>query len=117
MPARRGSEYIKGLQEQSRHVWIGGERVEDVTTHPAFRGGMHSIAALYDMQYDPEIGDEMTYTSPTTGDRVGLSFIVPRTQDELERRRRIEVDRLCEVDDDARVFFEPEGRERAQRGL
>jgi 4-hydroxyphenylacetate 3-monooxygenase len=87
MPARRGSEYIKGLQEQSRNVWIGGERVEDVTTHPAFRGGMQSIAALYDMQYDPEIGDKMTYTSPTTGDRVGLSFIVPRTQDELERRR------------------------------
>ncbi len=87
MPARSGSEYIKGLQEQEREVWIGGERVDDVTTHPAFRGGLGSIASLYDMQHDPDIGPEMTYTSPTSGDPVGLSFIIPRTQTELENRR------------------------------
>ena len=29
----------------------------------------------------------MTYTSPTTGERVGLSFIIPRTREELEARR------------------------------
>jgi 4-hydroxyphenylacetate 3-monooxygenase len=28
----------------------------------------------------------MTYISPTTGDRVGLSFITPRTVQDLERR-------------------------------
>ncbi len=87
MPARTGSEYIQGLREHPAEVWIGGERVEDVTTHPAFRGGLHSIAALYDMQHDPALRDEMTYISPTSGDRVGLSFIVPKTLEELERRR------------------------------
>ena len=39
------------------------------------------------MQCDPEVHDEMTYASPTTGDRVGLSFIIPRTREELEARR------------------------------
>ena len=29
----------------------------------------------------------MTYVSPTTGDRVGLSFIIPRTREDLEKRR------------------------------
>lgn len=87
MPARTGGEYIKGLQAQPREVWIGGERVQDVTTHPALRGGVGSIAALYEMQHAPESGDDMTYLSPTTGDRVGLSFIVPRTMADLERRR------------------------------
>ena len=29
----------------------------------------------------------MTYISPTSGDRVGLSFIIPRTKEELEARR------------------------------
>src|SRR5262249_61888266 len=43
--------------------------------------------SLYDMQVDPQFRDEMTYVSPTTGDRVGLSFIIPRTMDDLERRR------------------------------
>ncbi|PON17062.1 4-hydroxyphenylacetate 3-monooxygenase, oxygenase component [Candidatus Entotheonella serta] len=87
MPARTGSEYIQGLREHPAEVWIGGERVEDVTTHPAFHGGLHSIAALYDMQHDPALRDEMTYLSPTSEERVGLSFIVPQTVDELERRR------------------------------
>ena len=46
-----------------------------------------AVAALYDMQHDPTLGDEMTYVSPSSGDRVGLSFIIPRTREDLERRR------------------------------
>jgi 4-hydroxyphenylacetate 3-monooxygenase len=77
---------MMGLQERSAEVYIGGEQVKDVTTHPAFRNGVRSIAHLYDMQYDAAWRDDMTYTSPTTGDRVGLSFIIPRTVQDLERR-------------------------------
>jgi 4-hydroxyphenylacetate 3-monooxygenase len=87
MPARTGRQYLTGLRQQEREVWIGGERVKDVTTHPGLAGGARAIAALYDMQCDPNLRDEMTYTSPTTGDPVGLSFIQPRTQEELVARR------------------------------
>ena len=87
MPARTGQQYIKGLQEQEREVWLRGERVEDVTTHPGLRNGVRAVAALYDMQHDPALRDEMTYVSPSSGDRVGLSFIIPRTKEELEQRR------------------------------
>src|SRR5437764_215012 len=71
MPARTGEQYIKGLQQQEREIWLGGERVKDVTTHPGLANGVRSVAALYDMQHDPTLRDEMTYVSPTTGDRVG----------------------------------------------
>jgi len=87
MAARTGRQYLDGLRGQDRNVWLGGERVKDVTTHPGLAAGARAIAALYDMQHDPRLRDEMTYVSPTTGDRVGLSFIVPRTREELERRR------------------------------
>jgi 4-hydroxyphenylacetate 3-monooxygenase len=70
-------------------VWIRGERVDDVTTHPAFQNGVKSVAALYDMQHDPALREEMTYPSPTTGQAVGLSFLIPQTIDDLERRRRM----------------------------
>src|SRR3989441_4217409 len=80
MPARTGEQYIKGLQQQEREVWLGGERVKDVTTHPGLANGVRSVAALYDMQHDPTLRDEMTYVSPSSGDRVGLSFIIPRTK-------------------------------------
>jgi 4-hydroxyphenylacetate 3-monooxygenase len=64
-----------------------GERVKDVTSHPALRNGVRTVASLYDMQNEPALTDQMTYVSPTTGDRVGLSFLTPRTAQDLERRR------------------------------
>ena len=87
MPARSGKEYILGLKERPREVWLDGQRVADVTVHPAFRNGINSVAALYDMQNDPALLEEMTYASPTTGQPVGLSFLVPKTIEDLERRR------------------------------
>jgi 4-hydroxyphenylacetate 3-monooxygenase len=87
MPARTGKQYLAGLREQEREVWLCGERVKDPTTHPGLRNGARAIAALYDMQHDPELRDAMTYVSPSSGDRVGLSFIIPRTREDLEKRR------------------------------
>jgi 4-hydroxyphenylacetate 3-monooxygenase len=89
MPARTGREYLEGLRSQPREVWLGGERVKDVTSHPGLRRGAEAIAALYDLQHDPQLHDAMTYPSPTGGERVGLSFIVPRTRADLELRREM----------------------------
>jgi 4-hydroxyphenylacetate 3-monooxygenase len=86
MAARTGAEYIKGLQAQECEVWLRGERVKDVTTHPGLANGVRAVASLYDLQHDPKLKDEMTFVSPTSGDRLGLSFIIPRTRQELERR-------------------------------
>ena len=89
MAARTGAEYIKGLQAQDCEVWLRGERVKDVTTHPGLANGVRAIASLYDLQHDPELRDEMTFVSPTSGERLGLSFIIPRTREELAKRGRM----------------------------
>jgi len=87
MPARTGQDYLDGLRAQDREVWLRGERVVDVTTHPGLRNGARAIASLYDMQHDPALRDDMTHVSPSSGERLGLSFIIPRTRDDLVRRR------------------------------
>src|SRR5439155_1006100 len=89
MPARTGAEYLQGLKERPTEVWLGSERIRDVTAHPALRRGARSIAHLYDMQHAPSLRDEMTYVSPTSGERVGLSFITPRSLDDLQQRSRM----------------------------
>jgi 4-hydroxyphenylacetate 3-monooxygenase len=89
MPARTGRQYLEGLRSQEREVWLGGGRVDDVTTHPALASGARAIASLYDMQSEPQLKEIMTYRSPTTGHSVGLSFIIPRTPDDLVRRREM----------------------------
>jgi 4-hydroxyphenylacetate 3-monooxygenase len=87
MPARTGRQYLEGLRTQDREVWLDGERVSDVTAHPGLRGGAQAVAALYDMQHDARLRDEMTFVPPEGGEPAGLSFIIPRTRDDLERRR------------------------------
>jgi aromatic ring hydroxylase len=84
--ARNGSDYIASLQD-GRSVWIDGERIKDVTVDRRFRGAVQSIADLYDLQSDPALQGKMTFSSPTSGLPVGLSFMLPRSADDLLRRR------------------------------
>jgi 4-hydroxyphenylacetate 3-monooxygenase len=89
MPARTGQQYIDGLKAQQREVWLNGERVRDVTTHPGLAGGVRAIAHLYDMQHDPALREVMTFASPSSGEPVGRSFDMPKTRDALEIRSRM----------------------------
>ena len=89
MPARTGAQYLAGLRDRPAEVWLRGERVTDVTAHPGLARGAHAIASLYDLQCDPAQRDKMTFRCPDTGDTLGLSFIIPRTQDDLIRRREM----------------------------
>src|SRR3981081_4216607 len=79
--ARRGAQFLARLRESPPNLWYRGEQVKDVTTHPALRGGVGTIARLYDLQW--ERADETLYTSPTSGRKVAKSFMMPQTQAEL----------------------------------
>src|SRR5271170_5130024 len=89
MPARTGQQYIDGLRDQERDIWLGGERVRDVTRHKGLAGGVRAIAGLYDMQHDAELRSVMTYPSPSSGELVGRSFDTPSTREELETRSKM----------------------------
>ncbi|MGV3464849.1 MAG: 4-hydroxyphenylacetate 3-monooxygenase, oxygenase component [Heyndrickxia sp.] len=85
MPAKTGKEYIERLKKANNNVYIHGERVKDVTEHPAFKNVIQSMANLYDLQYEKP--EKMLYTSPTTGNKVGMTFLQPKTIDDLIARR------------------------------
>src|SRR5919109_444740 len=88
MPARSGQQYIASLQRRQPEVCLSGKRVKDVTQEPLFQAPLRAIAELYDMQLDPAYRDVMTYPSPTTGEPVSTSFLVPGTREELVRKRQ-----------------------------
>ena len=50
---RAGQDYLRSLND-GRQVFVDGEKVADVTTHPAFREAARSIARLFDIAADPE---------------------------------------------------------------
>ncbi|CAB3394656.1 4-hydroxyphenylacetate 3-hydroxylase family protein [Kyrpidia spormannii] len=82
MPARTGAQFLEQLKD-GREIWLNGERVEDVTKHPAFSGTAQSLAQLYDLQY--EFPDVMLMESPDTGDLVGVTHLIPKSREDLDR--------------------------------
>lgn len=84
MGARTGSQFLDGLRKTKREIWVDGERVEDVTSHPKLRGGAESLAAIYDRQHD--YAAECLYGDPETGEPTNVSHMTPRSKDDLWRR-------------------------------
>ena len=82
---KSGRDYLEGLRD-GRRIFIGGERVEDVTTHPAFRNAAQSYARLYDARSDVRFRDVLTYEEG--GERFATYFLAPRTREDLVRRTR-----------------------------
>ena len=50
---RTGQNYIDAIKGDGRKVFIDGEEVNDVTTHPAFREAIKTTARLYDIASKP----------------------------------------------------------------
>ena len=88
MGVRTGRQFLESLRD-GREIWIDGERIADVTADPRFASAAMSVAELYEMQHDPALRDRLTYKSPSSGERVSLAFIQPKTIDELVRRREM----------------------------
>jgi aromatic ring hydroxylase len=83
---RTGAEYLVSLND-GRDVWVGDERIDNVATHSATRGYANAIAQFYDLHYDPVHQDATTFVDES-GRRQSMQWFVPRTKDELKRRRR-----------------------------
>jgi len=80
---RTGKEHLESLRD-GRVVYVGGERIDDVTTHPAFRAAAQTVAGIYDLKADPAHRDSMTYEED--GGRHSIYFLKPKTREDLQKR-------------------------------
>ena len=80
---KTGDQHLESLRD-GRTVYIGKEKVTDVTAHPAFRNAAHSMAAIYDMKAAPENRDAMTFAED--GKRFSKYFLKPKSRQDLEAR-------------------------------
>src|SRR4051812_21474390 len=71
-----GAEYLESLRDD-REIWIYGERVKDVTTHPAFRNTARMIARMYDALHDPARQAVLTTGTDTGSGGVSHRFFQP----------------------------------------
>lgn len=84
MGARDGRQYLEGLAD-GRRIWLGDEEV-DVLACPAFAGSLRGMAGYFDWQH--RFADECLVADSATGEPMPVSLLIPRSRQDLERRRR-----------------------------
>ncbi|WP_066947053.1 4-hydroxyphenylacetate 3-hydroxylase N-terminal domain-containing protein [Streptomyces lushanensis] len=78
-----GDEYLESLRDD-REIYLNGERVKDVTAHPAFRNSALMTARLYNALHDPAKQGVLTTRTDTGGDGFTHAFFrTPRSVDDL----------------------------------
>src|SRR6202043_440421 len=75
-------EYIESLRD-GREIWIYGERVKDVTSHPAFRNTVRMLARLYDALHDQRKNVLCTETDTGSGGYTHKFFKASHNAEEL----------------------------------
>ncbi|MHA1529385.1 MAG: 4-hydroxyphenylacetate 3-hydroxylase family protein [Alphaproteobacteria bacterium] len=88
---RTGTEYRDSLRD-NREIFIDGERVSDITTHPSFKPLVDIRARIYDMQHAPATREVMTVKSEAGEGKAGeinaIGNALPRSQDDWWAKRR-----------------------------
>ncbi len=88
MGLRTVKEYKEGLRD-GRQVWILGEKVEDVSTHPMLRVGVETAAVDYEMAEDPKYRDLAVAKHPETGEPISRHYYLPQNAEDLLKRHEL----------------------------
>ena len=82
-----GERYIESLRD-GREVWLDGKRVDDVTTHPAFKDMVQALADVYDLQNSDQYRDEMTYVDPRAASAPASRGCCPKDREDSAPQAR-----------------------------
>lgn len=80
-----GKEYLESLKD-GRIVYLNGEKIDDVTTHPAYKNSARSIARMYDALHDEDMGKILTMTTED-GIKTHKFFHASKTSEQLLEAR------------------------------
>lgn len=77
---KSGKEYLQSLRD-GRVVYLGDEKIDDVTSHPAFRNAARTVADIYDMK----AADDRLISSDGR-DRYSAYYLRAANKDDLRQR-------------------------------
>ena len=81
---RTGEEYRSSLDD-GREVWINGQRVEDICSHPQLKPVIYVRSRIYDMQHDPDTQKQTTYEE--NGERFAIGLRLPYEKKDWQDKR------------------------------
>lgn len=87
MALRTPKEYKEALRD-GREVYIHGERVKDVTTHPAIKAAVEHASFDYEIYNDPEL-KALAVVKDENGKSISRYYRIPRTTEDLLLRHKL----------------------------
>jgi 4-hydroxybutyryl-CoA dehydratase/vinylacetyl-CoA-Delta-isomerase len=86
MDIKTKDDYIQSLKDQKHVVYFDGEKVDDITTHPAFIPHINAAAMTYEMALKPEFEDLATAVSHLTGERISRFTHIHQSVEDLIKK-------------------------------
>ena len=83
---KSGRDHLESIRD-GRTIYIGSERVTDVTTHPAFRNAAQTVADIYDLKASAEHRDIASFIAED-GHRYASYYLQPKSREDLRLRTR-----------------------------
>jgi aromatic ring hydroxylase len=83
---RTGAQFLESLRD-GRCVFVGGEQIDDLTTHPKTKDYAQRLAEYYDLHHDPEYEDQLTFVDED-GQRYSKTWLLPRSPDDVAEHRQ-----------------------------
>ena len=83
---RTGDEYRDSIRDD-RQVWMNGEKIKDVTSHPAFKPIVDVRARIYDMAHEDKYREVMSYIDDQSNQPNCIGYKLPRTQNDWHQKR------------------------------
>ncbi|MBN1383221.1 MAG: 4-hydroxybutyryl-CoA dehydratase, partial [Deltaproteobacteria bacterium] len=90
MGLKTAEEYRNSLKD-GRVVYLEGQKIEDVTTHPAFKVCVDTSAFDYEMAEMPEYRDLAVVTDEKTGEPISRYYYTPKNSEDLLKRHELMV--------------------------
>src|SRR5512136_3166474 len=90
MGIRTVEQYKQSLKD-GRRVYIRGEKVDDITTHPILGVSVDTVAQGFALtaSEDPEVRNLFVVPHPKTGEPINRYFVTPRNAEDLTYRTRM----------------------------
>ncbi len=83
---RTAKQYVESLND-GRVIYLNGQKIPDITKHPAFRGSINARALSYELYNHPKFKDLLTIEE--NGERFLFLWKQPKTAEDLVRRRNL----------------------------
>lgn len=86
MGLRTPEQYVESLRD-GREVWIMGEKVEDVTTHPNLQITVDHCVNVFALALEPRYQE--LFTAEIDGEQISRYYYFPKDAQDLELRRQL----------------------------